>query len=218
MARSRFSTREKILALSQRYTQKEIAKRLGIGERTVRRWKNENVEPSTKARAKRLQQDFEREHKRTAQELRRDAVKHPGAPRLEKRLRALPRGTRRALKVYAKGRETGAFRESEWLNYDTSKMSVREVHALLAALRDDSRVVQLIYRIPKGSRYPRDPRTGKPGKVVKKSTRTGSPILDLSNLDDGELMDFLLQYMDAEPGPKSRRVVYVAALDRKPPQ
>lgn len=217
MARIRYSTREKILALAQRYTQKEIAKRLNIGERTVRRWKNEGVEPATRERAGRLQRSFEREHKRVRQELERDIQRHPGAPRIERKVKALPRGVRRALKVYERGRETGDYRESEWLNYDVSKMLPREIHAILAALRDDGRIVQLIYKIPKGSRYPKDPRTGRPGRVVKKSTRTGSPPLDLSNLDDGELMDFLLQYTDPEPGPKSRRIMYVAALDRKAP-
>jgi hypothetical protein len=215
MARRRYSTREKILALAQRYTQREIAKRLNIGERTVRRWKNEGTEPSTPARAGRLQVSFEREHKRVTQEQTRDARKHPGAVRL-KRAKVLPRGMRRVLPVYdAKGKKTRRHRESEWINYDTAKLSVEEIHAVLVELRDAGRIVQLIYKIPKGSRYPRDPHTGRPGKVVKKSTRSGSPPLDLSNLDDGELMDFLLQYTDPEPGPKSRRIMFVAALDAK---
>jgi len=42
----RLTTRERVLQLSQRYTQAQIADKVGVSVRTVRRWKNEGVEPS----------------------------------------------------------------------------------------------------------------------------------------------------------------------------
>lgn len=215
MARRRYSTREKIVTLSQSFTQKKIARMLRVSERTVRRWKNEGVEPATPQRAARLQRSFESEAKRVGAALRRDIRKHPEAPRIEKRVRVVPKGERRVLAERAAGKKTGRFVESAWINYDVSKMNVKEIHAILAALRDDDRVVQLIYKIPKGGRYPRDAR-GRPGRQVSKPVRTGSSITDLSNLDDADLMDFLLTFTDPEPGPKSRRILFVSALDRKP--
>lgn len=188
---------------------------VGKSVRTIRRWKNEGVEPS-RARPgaiKRLQESFELEHKRVARAQARDRRAHPGAPRLEKKVRVLPQGMRRALNEYVGGKRTGRLVESDWINFDVRRQSIEDIHALVRALRDDGRIVQLVYRIPKGGRYPRDSR-GRAGKVVSKSTRAGSPPLDLSNLDDGDLMEFLLQYTDAEPGPKSRQILYVAALDQ----
>lgn len=220
MARSRYSIRDKLLTLAQAMTQKQIARELGISERTVRRWKNEGVEPNRAlrrvARAEtKLQRSFEREHKRIVEDIRRDRRKHKGAPRIEKKVRVLPPGERQQLRVYRAGRDTGQLRTSEWINYRVEALGLKEIFEIVRALRDEGRIVQLIYRIPKGARYPDDAR-GKPGRVVKQSTRTGSPPLDLSNLDDGDLMDFLLRYVDAEPGPKSRRILYVSALDKKP--
>ncbi len=220
MARSRYSLREQLLTLAQSMTQKEIARALGISERTVRRWKNEGVEPNRAIRRVqraegKLQRSFEREHKRVAEKLRRDRRKHRGAPRIEKKLRVIPPGTRRQLRVYRRGRDTGKFRPSEWIGYKVEALNFREIFEVVRALRDEGHVVQLIYRIPKGSRYP-DDKNGRPGRVVKESTRAVSPPLDLSNLDDNDLTEFLLRYVDAEPTPKSRKLIYVSALDKKP--
>lgn len=234
MPKRRYSLRDKLVTLTQatkfvevrgrpkmvpRYTQADIAGKLGVSTRTIRRWKNEGVRPAEYrpeilAAEKRLQREFERERKRVAAEAGRDRRAHPNAPRLEKKLRVLPEGHRRQLKVYERGRDTGRTRSSEWINYDVRAWNVREIFDVVKALRDEGRIIQLVYKIPKGARYPRDAR-GRPGKVVTKTTRTGSPPLDLSNLDDGELMDFLLQYVDAEKGPKARSLVYVSALDQK---
>jgi transcriptional regulator with XRE-family HTH domain len=215
MAKRRYSTRDKIVALSQRFTQAQIARKLRVSERTIRRWKNEGVEPSkTKtASVAKLQSQFERERKRVAQSLERDRAKHRGAPRLEKRVAVLPIPERRAIRQYRGGKWTGKYRESDWLNYDVSRLSFAEVHALVVALRDQGRVVQLIYRIPKGGRYPRDER-GRPGRVVDKATKVGTPITDLSNLDDGDIQDFMLRFVHPEPSAKGNRFLIVAALDK----
>jgi hypothetical protein len=218
MARRRYSLRDKLVTLAQSHTHKEMAKMLRVSERSIRRWKNENIQPASylptiEQGLERLQHNFEREHKRVEKSLRDDRKKHPNAPRIEHKVKILPPAARRQLKTYEAGRDTGRTRASEWINYDVGAFNLREIFDVVKALRDEGRIVQLIYRIPKGARYPRDSR-GRPGKVVSKSTRTGTPPLDLSNLDDGELMDFLLRYAEAERGPKARQILYVSALDQ----
>jgi transposase len=220
MAKRRYTLRDKLVTLSQAYTQKQIAKQLGVSDRTIRRWKNEGVKPAValpeiRGSLYNLQASFERERKRLTKMLREDRRKHPGAPKLDKVLRILPPGHRRKLREYKAGRETGKKRDSEWINYDTAKLDFDEIFQLVQALRDEGRIVQLIYHIPKGARYPRDSR-GRVGKPVSKPVRVGTPPLDLSNMDDGDLQEFLLRYVDAEYTSKSRRIVYVSALDFKP--
>lgn len=216
MPNRRYSLRDKLVTLSQAHTQREMVRMFRISERTIRRWKNEGVEPNRNLRRivraeGKLQDAFERERKRVVKALRDDRRKRPGAPRLEQKLRILPPGMRRELKVYERGRDTGRLRLSDWINYDVRKMNVTEILEVVKAIRDEGKLMQTIYRIPKGARYPRDAR-GRSGKVVSKSTRTGTPPIDLSNMDDGDLMDFLLRYIDLKPGPKSRRILYVSAL------
>lgn len=224
MPKRRYSLRDKLVTLSASFTQRQMAARFRISERTIRRWKNEGVEPNRNLRHivravdDRLQDEFEREHKRVVKNLRDDRRKHPDAPRLERKLKILPEGSRRELKVYERGRDTGLTRASDWINYDVRAMNTAEILEVMKAIRDEGKLMQMVYRIPKGARYPRDAR-GRPGKVMNKSTRTGTPPVDLSNMDDGDLLDFLLRYTDAEPGPKSRRILYVSALadPRYPP-
>jgi transcriptional regulator with XRE-family HTH domain len=218
MARRRYSLRDKLVTLSQTQTQKQIAKKLRVSDRTIRRWKNEGVEPASYLKRiervqDRLQDEFEREHKRVEKSLRDDRRKHPNAPKIERKVKILPPAARRELKVYEAGRDTGRTKSSDWINYDVAALNIKEIFEIVRALRDEGRIVQLIYRIPKGARYPRDAR-GRPGKVVSKSTRSGTPPLDLSNLDDGELMDFLMRYTSPERGPKSLHILYVSALDQ----
>lgn len=205
------------MTLSQAMTQREMARQFRVSERSIRRWKNEGVEPNKSLRHirravdVRLQDEFERERKRVTKNLREDRRRHPGAPRIEDKLGILPPGSRRELKEYERGRDTGRTYASDWINYDVSRMTPQDILEVMKAIRDEGKLMQMIYRIPKGARYPRDAR-GRPGKVVSKSTRTGTPPVDLSNLDDGDLWDFLLRYTDAEPGPKSRRILFVSAL------
>lgn len=218
MPKRRYSIRDKLVTMAQAYTQREIAELIGVSPRTVRRWKNEGVQPAAylpeiQKAEKRLQRTFEREHKRVAADARRDRRAHPQAPRLEKKLRVLPVGHRRELNVYERGKKTGRTRKSSWINYDVRAWNIKEIHALVAALRDEGRIVQLIYKIPKGARYPKDAR-GRPGKVVGKTVRTGSPPLNLEGMDDGELLDFLLQYAEPEKSAKARSIMYVGALDQ----
>jgi hypothetical protein len=226
---SRTSARAKLVLLAQTYTTREIARMIGAGERSVRRWKNEGKEPRKPVVAKRLQKVYAREAETVRRELRRDKIAHPSAhPKAEH----LPpvRGVRRMLKERVINRKTGEAvatgREvvSSWINYDVRGWNVREIHALLVSLWEagGNRDVQFIYEIPKGGRYP--DRSGKPGRAVSKRTRTGSSPILLSRTgttpvpfslieSEAELLDLILHFVDAEQGPKSRRMVYVAIND-----
>ena len=91
-------------------------------------------------------------------------------------------------------------------------MKLKDIHALAVLLRDQKQYLQIVYVIPKGARYPRGPRGGeRGGRVVEKSTRTGTGPLDVSNLSNTELLDLLMRYADPERGPKARRIVILSA-------
>jgi transcriptional regulator with XRE-family HTH domain len=202
------------LTLAQKYTQAQIAERIGVSTRTIRRWKNEGVEPNkyrpqSVAAAHNLRIEFEREHKRVVTAQRRDAVKHPGTPQLEKSLTVLPEGKRRLLNEYKGGKKTKRKIDSGWINYNVSKLPVNDMLKTLIALRDAGQYVQFIYRIPKGGRSANGRKAG------SKPVRTGTPPIDISGMTNGDLAALLGDYQGLERGPKSNRVLYIGATPAK---
>jgi transcriptional regulator with XRE-family HTH domain len=229
----RYSAREKILLLAQREVvdrrtgetrpirSREIAKRLGVSERTVRRWKSGESKPREDNRAK-LQRVFRSEAASVRAAQARDHAKHRKSVAPEK-LPIVLRGTRRMLKERRIDRktgrmvETGREVESSWVNYSVRGFNLRELHALLIPLWKAGRVVQLIYEIPRGARYPVGKDGKAPGLTTRKKTRTATEPEALWLMrSEEELLQWLMQYVSPEPGPKSLRPLFLAVDDNKP--
>jgi hypothetical protein len=120
--RTQYSIVERIMILAQRHTQKEIARMLNIGERTVRRWKNEGVQPSTKEREQRLT--------RAAADERRRVMKGPDALTVK----VLPPHQRKGDSTY----------------YDLRRINFQQKVDILKALQERSQYVRLVIRVPVG--------------------------------------------------------------------
>lgn len=130
----RYTSREQIVTLLQRHTQKQAAKILGVSERTIRRWKNENVIPKAKNR-KKLNKTVTRERKKRYRQ---------GAPRMS----IVPVPVRHKLKQYVGAKWTGKYVLSDWINFDVQKFELKLVVELLIHLREKGyQYSQLIYRV-----------------------------------------------------------------------
>lgn len=114
-------------------------------------------------------------------------------------------------------RETGREFESSWVNYSVKGWNLRELHALAVQFWKAGRVVQLIYEIPKGARYPVGKDGKAPGLRTQRRTRTATApeALWLMKSED-EVLAWLMQYISPEQGPKSLRPLFLAVDDNKP--
>lgn len=157
----KYSVSEKLALLLSGATQKQVALKLGVSERTVRRWKNEDVKPLA-SNARNLTKSF-----KSARKTKEHA---PAA--------------RRDLREYdQKGKWTGRYRKSDWLNYDTSFMAPKSIFNLIKRVRDKNAreeggelLVQLIMKV--------ETLTG-----AKQNARTA--IVDLSEFDDVDIWEWI---------------------------
>lgn len=230
------STRQKILSLLSRERKKynrklqefervaptmaQIAREVGVSIRTLRRWKNEGVEPRNAASAKKLVRVASRAQGQTARELTLDKRRHPRAVRFTRKdMPVLPAGHRRQLRRYGrkKGRvvDTGKTYESSWINYAVHGWNFRELGALVAKIWRSKHPFQFIYDVPAGGSLPKS--GDKPARRVRRTTRAATaPINPYAFRSEADLMDFLNNYIDYEQGKLSRRMVYVAVDDNRP--
>lgn len=205
--RSPYSARERVLVLLQQRTQKEVARILGVSDRTVRRWKNESVVPVERHDAA-LTHESNRERRRLT--IHNKRLSHGKQPAMRD-VPVIPVGVRRALKEYKNGKFTGRFRESEWVNYSVEKLSQRDVFALVGSMRRQFLVVQFIFDANKD-----DPAaTGrfiidKVGNVRK--IRGVSVPQDMSVVEsDADVADLIAPYYPPNP----RKLLWFAVHDRK---
>jgi hypothetical protein len=232
----RHSTRERVLTLLARerlvynrktrehervsVTMARTAKELGVSVRTLRRWKNENVQPGAVSQraAQRLKSIAASVAATTSAQLARDRQKHPRAMKITRAaVPLLPRGHRRELKEYGRDKRgnvkaTGRTYESSWINYSVRGWRFAEVLALTWEAVKKKKIFQFIYSVPPGGR-----RIGydhEQGGRVSKTTRSAtSPVNPYDFTTQADLADFLSRYLDLEEGRLSRRMLYVAVDD-----
>lgn len=187
----RASVREMVLTLLQRYdTQKKVAEVLGVSERTVRRWKNEGVQPVN---------PFVREYMQDEYGEVRNFIRRSNAGARAPNLNTpIPiKGTRRKLVVRdQEGNDTGLRKRSDWSNYDTSRLSEQDVLNTLTQLVAErgTVVVMMIYKVPKSPEYPK-------GKVAT------SPIELSDDMSDADIYDATLGAVSTS------QVLFVGVLD-----
>lgn len=168
---TRYTLREQLQQLATQHTQREIAARLGVSERTVRRWKNEGVNPSADHReavtvlrteASRVRRQIIRQSERYADidpTLKRE-IQKPIKQLL--RERPLP-ATRRKLRdshigyktVKRKNKKTGkrekvrrdvyTYRLSDYVMYDVRVLNQKEQIEFVRAALQDGNSVQFVF-------------------------------------------------------------------------
>lgn len=206
--------------LAQGKTSKVAAKRLGISERTLRRWKNEGKAPSREKAAK-VARVFRGLEQAATKALDADRRRHKSAPKLNaKKLPVVPRAIRRKLTVYKTDKRTGKRSDSgervdsPWINYNVEGWHFSEILSLLTQVWEQGFTFQFIYEIPKGGKY--EDRNGKT-RVVRKTTRVGTaPIPAYAFEGPEDLADFLSRYIPMDGGGRlARRMIYIAVDEKK---
>lgn len=233
MARRR-DTRERVLTLLARdrsvynrrtrehervpVTMARTAKELGVSVRTLRRWKNQGTEPGAVSQraAKRLQKLSSSVAATTSAQLERDRRRHPRAMKITRaEVPLIPRGHRRQLNEYVRGKATGRTYESSWINYSVRGWRFSEVLALVWRAVKAKKIFQFIYSVPPGVRivgYDHE----QSGGVRRVTTRTATAPIDPYSFESQEsLADFLLRYLDMEEGRLSRKMLYIGVDDKQ---
>lgn len=189
---ARYSTRDKIALLSTVYTQREIAARLGVSVRTVRRWKNEGVEP------RRAPETLARETTNVHRQLRRAANKaRAPLPRVP-----VPPKVRRVQRLDPSDPKLVRRIASDTVSYDVRNMSESDVRRVLRYLRDTGRIVRLIYKIPKGG-------TSLGGRDYPKGGQASTDWeADFGDFENDDI-DAMMQNVYAN----SRRLMYIMVID-----
>jgi transcriptional regulator with XRE-family HTH domain len=144
--RSPVSVQAQVITALQKYTQKQLAARIGVGERTIRRWLTGTTEPAPHMIFARyaLQDEFKSVRRAIRTRTKREA---PNAHPPEVQIPLL--GERRMLVQYDEhGKDTGGRYESDWVNYNVSALPVREVFDILQELRNRGATIQIIFKVP----------------------------------------------------------------------
>ena len=215
--RSAFSVADRVRSLAASgLTQKQIGKRLGVTDRTVRRWKNgrrPGDDINRPMRAVAPPPAIERKLARLAadsrQKIRRDnrRLAH-GSPVPDADV--LPRGSRRKLATRdAQGRDTGRKHSSDWTNYSVKGMGRAQIMALLQSLNRQGATVQLLFNAPAVDPYFRG-RVTHAQRKAKQKIRGGSDIKILQN-DPPEWIERI--YRETF-GVKGREPLFIAVMDR----
>ena len=202
--RPSISVRAQVLTALQEFTQKELAAQLGVSERTIRRWKNEGVQPANPFVALALHDEYRAEKKRIQSRNRRFA---PGAIPPKSEIPLI--GERRQLREYdAKNQFTGKYYPSDYVNYNVVRLDYEAVFGILKDLRDRSATIQLIYRV---NRYPGELQFLSPGE------RNATGLFNLAGFTDADLWNGhasfkgLASYVSQG---NNTRLMFIAVLDR----
>lgn len=216
MARkSPYSVRDRVMMLLQTMTQKQAAQKIGVSERTIRRWKNnEKWAPTAKAPVVPTRFDDERltrESHRERQRVQRANKRVVGTKQIVPRgVPVLPPAQRRILRVYRAGRPVpGQFRTSSWVNYDVRKLNRSSMIALLRPFAGRDYRAQFIYEAPLSSALS--------GYVVRDSTGKAKRVRTASApeyLGDVVTDTDLISLIDTHFFGRGRVPLYIGIHDR----
>lgn len=212
--RSPYSVQARVALLLREHTQKQVARQLGVSERTVRRWKNAEKRSPTARRAvapsstveRRITQHANRERRRIVQHNER--LSHARQP-VPRDVDVLPVGERRSLRIYKGGKFTGAYRESAWINYNVRGLNPNTMLQMMQTFSGEDLYVQFIFRAALDE-------PGISGRVIKDASgrplymRAASAPEYMGDIeDDSQLADMLDENFN-RPG---RRALYIAVHD-----
>lgn len=214
MARKR-TPREQIFQLAASgLTQKQIAARLGVHARTIRKWKSGETKPDV-SHARKLSNASERA-RQSAREYVNIEREDGSTRRVREKKRAvalprdvpIPRAVRREIRDYRDGKwqPDYGYKLSDWLNYNVKGYSVADVAAFVRGLSRSAGksrpYIQLVYLAPVEDTNV----SGTPYLANKRYQRSGSMIRDLGGLDEAGIVRWVLDELDA-PG---RKAMFVA--------
>jgi len=198
---NRRSTREKILTLLQDHTQAEVAKRLRVSTRTIRRWKNDGVNPvahnakrlsnavsRTISQIKKMDSEYGVVYKKTGKVLRKPI------PTVNLPIQLI--GRRRVMHDIV----TGEPRLSENVFFLVDKLSEKDIHNFLKTIRDSGKydAYMLIGIVPYGGTSPE-------GSQLSVGDRFGhvpeqffykqkGRIQKISDIDIAQKLDYVLRH------------------------
>jgi hypothetical protein len=215
--RSPVSIQAQVITALQKHTQKQLAAKIGVSERTIRRWLTGETEPAPHAFSRLSLQDEFKLVRRGVRYHTRKYAPHADPPEAQIPLR----GERRALRSYDEnGKWIGAKKdkhgneyggktyESDWVNYNVSALPVNEVFAILSKLRNRGATIQVIFRV---KQYPGGNRT------LEAGSHAATGLFSLVGWTDSELWG-------GGPGMKGlahfvvfgthHRILWIAVLER----
>ena len=217
--KSPYSVAARVAVLLREHTQKEIARQLGVSERTIRRWKNQEKRSPTAHAAIRPSVTVESRLTEASNRERRRIVQHNvrlshGRQPIPRNVDVLPVGERRSLRNYRQGKWDGTYRESAWINYDVSGLGMNTMLQMLSTFSGEDISVQFIFRAALDE-------PGVSGRVIKDSggrplyLRAASAPEYMGDIeDDSQLADMLDENFN-RPG---RKPLYIAVHDRARPK
>lgn len=206
-------TVRQIIRLHAPYTQKEIAKFLGVSERTVRRWKNQEVlKPSPLSQKKLVQKSTQsREHllRRAHEEAKRGRVKY-------KLPRVLPsvQISRQLKKIRDReGRETGEYTVSDWLTLHVEFLTTAEIARLVINFqRQGNYQFVTVYKVPPAGDSPEPRKKPLTSKEKRHSRRVGTRTERLNDFTEADLIAYFDAIMLNNAENYTRKILYVRLL------
>lgn len=186
-----------VILVRKGLTVAKIAKRYGVSERTIRRWKNQGVQPNTVNRRSvvpHILRDKNTEIRRLRAVAKRSGAVFPDVP--------VPVVTERIQRRDALKPDT--FVDSDSVFYHVKGYSARDIFELMRLLRNEKKIVRIIYKVPKGG-------TSLGGREYAKGGRTSTDWERFySEFSDDDLFG-LIETVRPE------RFIYIATLDDKKP-
>jgi len=196
----KLATVDRVLTVLQTRTQKQAAKFLNVSERTIRRWKNEGVEPTAPHREI-LVERSSRERTRLRRQAAREGfvlpdtrVQLPG----RRQTRLDPRDPKRQRRI-----------PSDTVIYKVDKSRMADMLALMQSYRDQGGAFRVVHELPAGKT---DYTKQKYGKKRNVSTTWESIAQSRFQSDDG-VLDFL---QDLKQIGKLLYIVFTLPKKRKP--
>lgn len=190
-------------------TQKEIASRLGVHARTIRKWKSGETAPAPERYSK-LSRAASGARRRLAERIDVENADGEIVRTIPTRRREhkLPRNVPipRAIRREIRDRERGGWTLSDWINYDVRGWKLADVEnfvrALYASSARERPYIQLVFLAPaedttiSGTAY----------LTNKRMQRSGSGIRDLGGASEETLMRWVREHL----GVSGRRSMYIA--------
>jgi transposase len=186
----KYSVADLTATATQRFSQKDLAARLGVSTRTIRRWRNEGVQPADPIMYGRLKRTYDGVKRRIVAENKKIDASPPDIP-----IPLLGHRREVASEFDAQGRVV-ATAPSDWVNYDVTRVKDMVAWESLQNLRDRGATVQVIYMGEASPDYP----SGRQGT---------SAIYLFPSMSDQQLRRLTLGSISY------RRLLHIAVLDHR---
>lgn len=186
----KLSAQDRVLTLLQSRTQKEVAKKLGVSERTIRRWKNENVQPC-RGYEKKLTVAASRERRSLREKAERQGFKQPDVP--------VPLPARRQTRIDPRDPKKERRIPSDTVIYNVEKARLSDVLALLQSYRKTGSAFRVIYQLKPGvdSSVPGGMDKGERKKALRRHQSTAWEFIDQRRFESADgFLDYLNEILE----------------------